>query len=388
VIRELSLSAAPANGYNGFAQILRRIERMKRPGWILLLLLLACPAWGARKITVVQLQDLLQSLKQADKTDAEVGAELEQVELTEELTKSAMDSLASFVPGPLTSNQIYVLEARNALLAPPAADLPSTPAPDAAGQKALLDKAIDYATKTYAQLPHVTATKTTFRFQDHVPPADDQVFHYIGSIDAQVEIRGGAEVPTTVKDTTKWGANNQIAIVGQGPVLTTALQEAQAVGKINWLRWETLYGRQTAVFSFAVDKKKSHYAVNYCCFPNADQGSMNLVNAGLQPGTAGNMQDGMTWTPYKATVPYHGELFVDSETGTVTRLITVADFRPFDTVHQEDTRIDYSTVNVGGKSLILPVRTIIDTEDFPTGSPVGKRIVRRTLFTSEIKDYK
>ena len=143
---------------------------MKRIRWILLILVAAVPASAAKKVTVQQLQDLLQSLKQANKADAEVADELMRIELAEELTKSTMDSLTSFVPGPLTANQMYVLEARSAMLAPPAADLPSAPAPDAAAQKALLEKAVEYATKTYAQLPHLTATETTFRFQDILNP--------------------------------------------------------------------------------------------------------------------------------------------------------------------------------------------------------------------------
>ncbi len=382
---------------------------MKRMGWILLILVAAAPASAARKVTVQQLQDLLQSLEQAKKADAEVADELMQIELTEELTKSTMDSLTSLVPGRLTANQMYVLEARSAMLAPPAADLPSTPAPDAAAQKALLDKAADYATKTYAQLPHLTATKTTFRFQDILNPpvatnqgkppdnastdsgrADRGPFiYYVGTAETQVESQNGAEILTGVKDTTQWGANGQIALLGQGPVLSTVIQEAQAAGKINWLRWETVNGRQTAVFSFAVEKKKSRYAVNYCCFPDTDQGRMNMVNQGLQPGTAGNLQAGINWVPYKATVPYHGELFVDSQDGTVVRLITEAEFKPFETVHQEDTRIEYGTMTVGGKPLLVPVGMIIDTEVFPGSTDSsGKRITRRTLFIANYEDYK
>ena len=382
---------------------------MKRMGWILLILMAAAPAPAARKVTVQQLQDLLQSLEQAKKADAEVAGELMQIELTEELTKSTMDSLTSLVPGRLTANQMYVLEARSAMLAPPAADLPSTPAPDAAAQKALLDKAADYATKTYAQLPHLTATKTTFRFQDILNPpvatnqgkppdnastdsgrADRGPFiYYVGTAETQVESQNGAEILTGVKDTTQWGANGQIALLGQGPVLSTVIQEAQAAGKINWLRWETVNGRQTAVFSFAVEKKKSRYAVNYCCFPDTDQGRMNMVNQGLQPGTAGNLQAGINWVPYKATVPYHGELFVDSQDGTVVRLITEAEFKPFETVHQEDTRIEYGTMTVGGKPLLVPVGMIIDTEVFPGSTDSsGKRITRRTLFIANYEDYK
>ncbi|MGP8173240.1 MAG: hypothetical protein ACLP7O_01680, partial [Terracidiphilus sp.] len=116
---------------------------MKRFGWILVLLLAASPAWAAKKITVQQLKDLLISLQQEKKTDADVAVQLRQVELTEELTLATMNSMVNYVPGPYSTEQIYVLEARSALLAPPAADLPATPAPDAATQKAILDKAVD-----------------------------------------------------------------------------------------------------------------------------------------------------------------------------------------------------------------------------------------------------
>ena len=44
--------------------------------------------------------------------------------------------------------------------------IPADAAPDAATQKAILDKASDYVAKTYGQLPDLTATKTTIRFQD------------------------------------------------------------------------------------------------------------------------------------------------------------------------------------------------------------------------------
>ena len=106
---------------------------MKRFIWLFLLLTFAVPSWAAKRITVGQLEDLLHSLQQAKKTDAEVADELRQIELSEELTRGTMNSLIGFVAGPLSTEQIYVLEARSADLVPPARDLPSTAAPNAAG---------------------------------------------------------------------------------------------------------------------------------------------------------------------------------------------------------------------------------------------------------------
>jgi hypothetical protein len=393
---------------------------MKRFGWILVLLIMVAPAWSAnKKITVGQLEDLLHSLHQANKTDADVAAELKQVDLTEELTRSTMNSLVSFVPGPLSTEQIYVLEALSSMLPPPAADIPTTPAPDAAAQKAILDKANDYAAKTYAQLPALTATKTTLRFQDSmdvvrsssgmhssaseadtsfgVGATNNAYIRYINSTETPVESVNGAEKFSSGKDQTKWGPNGMIALQEPGPVLSTVLQEAETAEKINWLRWETVNGKQAAVFSFAVDKKKSRYGVNYCCFPDTDQsGLLNYSMAGgkgAAPGNTnatakGNLQTNTNFKNFKGTEPYHGELFIDPDTGIVVRLITEVDFKPSDVVHQEDDRIDYGPVTVGGKALILPIKSIITTEVVPNGEDsAGKYSIRRTLFTAEYKDY-
>lgn len=386
---------------------------MKRFGWILVLLIAASPAWAAKKITVQQLKDMLVSMQKASKSDEDVAAALKQVELSEELTRADMNSLVSFVPGKYSTEQIYVLEAKSAILAPPAADLPATPAPDAAAQKALLDKATDYVTKTYAQLPAITATKTSLRFQDNVEAVTassgmhssavygvdpslvsaGQFVHFINSTETPVAFVNGAEKLPAEKDKTPWGQNAQTAVQGQGPVLTTVLEEAQAAGKIGWLRWETVNGKAASVYAFSVDKKKTHYAVDYCCFPNTEQtGRMSYSppsQGNTNPVAKGNLQTNTNWHDYKATVPYHGELFIDPDTGIVVRLVFQAEFKNTDVVHQEDRRIDYAPVTVGGKAMVLPVKTVINTEVVPTGdSGSGKYTTRRTLFTVEYKDYK
>jgi len=371
---------------------------------------LATPTWAAKKITVQQLNDLLASLQQAKKTDTDTAAELNQIELTEELTRTTMDTLASSIPGPLSTQQLYILEARSAVLAPPAADLPATPAPDPSAQKALLDKALSYAAGNYAQLPHLIATKTTFRFQDSQLPPDradpgkvpDKVWKdarmasgspfisYIGATDTKAESQNGAEIVSKSKDPTRWGANGQIVSIGTVPVLTAILQDAQAAGKLNWLRWETVNGRATAVFSFAVEKKKSHYTINYCCFPDTDQTGTtgNRGNGGIASTSRGNMQINTSWSPYKETPPYHGEIFVDSGTGIIVRLVVLGDFKPSGVILQEDTRIDYGPVKVADKPLVLPVRTIVNTLVVPTGDDSVRMFsTRRTLFTVDYKDY-
>ncbi len=392
---------------------------MKRLAWALLFIVASTPALAARKISVSQLEDLLHSLQLDRKSDAEVSTSLKQVELTEELTRSRMNSMVHFVPGPLSTEQIYVLEARSAGLAPPASDLPSTSAPDAAEQQAILAKAATYISGTYAQLPTLTATRTTVRFQDNMEAvaassgisggATEVVttsgfsnaatfVHYVNSTEDQVALHNGAEELPAQTTRIPWGANKMIALMEPDPTLVAVHKEAQEGGKIEWLRWELVNGKQAAVYSFAVPRKKSRLALNVCCFPAINQtGKATFYTAITAPtlggganggGVAGNFQTNTDWHNFKTTVPYHGKFFVDPATGVVVRIIVEVELDPSEVVHQVDTRIDYGPIKVRDKVLIVPVKTFVNTEVVPNGdSGSGGYKTRRTLFTSEYKNY-
>jgi len=403
-------------------QSLAQIEKdmqMKRFVCILALLVSVLPAqaWSAKKMTVAELTDMLKTMHDQQKSDSDVAAALKQVQLGEQLSRSTMNSLAAYAPGQLTTEQIYVLEARSALLPPPAADLPTTAAPDAAAQKAILDKVSAYASKTWAQLPSLTATKTTLRFQDNVEAAAPssgltgsakevtvgsgfvspyQFVHYINSTESVYSSEHGIE--KLPEDKTKWGANKMIAIQEPEPSVATVLQDTQNGGSINWTRWETVNGKPAAVFTFQVPKKKSHLNANVCCFPNVDQtgvarfSSASLAGAtGGSGGATGNFQ---TTTDYSNRfkgngIPYHGEFFIDPDSGIVVRMITQLELKQSDVVHELDTRIDYGPAQVGDKTLVLPMRTVINTEVVPNGDSqaAGRFSTRDTLFTVEYKNY-
>jgi hypothetical protein len=382
--------------------IFPEVHDMKRFIWPILLLVSATPSWAARKISVQELKDTLVSLNEAKKGDEEVATRLKEVELSEELTQSTQRSLAQYLPGPLSIEQMEVLEGRSAILPPPPADLPATPAPDLAMQKDILAKAVDYVTMTYMQNPHLTAYKTTARFQDGVESIrtnsgmtsnmpnignawelPNMFMRFLGTHSDVVESNKGVEQPPDQKVKVPWGQNGQVSEGGLGPVLSIILQEAAAGGKLNWLRWETVNGHQAAVFSFLVDKKKSHYEVNYCCFPvTEDAGRMGYE------GTGANFQTGTDWKAFKVTVSYRGEFFIDPQTGTVVRVVTQAGLKPTDFVHQEDMRIDYGAVVVDGKPLVVPVDSYTLTEVVPNGDNYAARYsVRHTLFSVTYQNY-
>ena len=387
---------------------------MKRFGLILLLLAVTVPVWSAvnKKVTVAQLKELLVSLQTDKKSDVAVAAELKQLGLTEELTTSTMLTLAPMVNGPLSTEQIYVLEARSSTLPPPPADLPADAAPDAAAQQALLKKAQEYVSKTHTQLPHLTANKMIARFQDGVEAVhsysgmnqgmsqDTDPMWSTSSLDVRlintrtvpVDSENGVEKAPAAKDTTRWGQNNMVASVGTPLSLSQVMQEASANGNPTWLRWELVNGKKTAVFAFNVDKKKTKFQVNYCCFPSSDTAGMLSSGIGISQGGAnggtGNLQTTSEWKPFKASTGYHGELFIDPVLGVVVRTVTEADFKPADFVHREAIRTDYAPMSIGGKVLVVPVRSFTISEVVPNGdSFAAKYAVRHSFVTQDYKDY-
>ncbi len=359
-------------------------------------------------------------MHQDKKSDTEISTALKQVELSQELTRSRMNGLIVYAPGPMSTEQIFVLEAKSATLIPPESDLPSTPAPDPAAQKAILDKAAAYVTSTYAQVPSLTATKTTLRFQDNVEAlasssglqggATDVVVssgfskaasfvHYINSAQSQISIQRGVEKWQAPQQKIPWGANKMIALQEPGPNMPAVFHATQNFQAMHWLRWETVNGKPAAVFAFEAPHNKSHMSVDVCCFPKINQtGVANFYTSTTAStlgggasgggGVSGNFQTNTKWYDYKTAAPYHGELFVDPQTGVVVRMIVEADLNPSEVVHDLATRTDFGPVPVGAKMYMLPVKTYIDSLVVPNGdSGAASYTTRRTLFTSEYRDY-
>jgi hypothetical protein len=366
---------------------------MKRLGWILVLLMAASPAWAAKKVTVQQLKELLVSMQQNNKSDEDTANHLKEIELNEELTDSAASDLKSYLPGPLTSEHIEILKRQSAFLAPPATDLPAIPAPDAAAQKTILDKAFNFASKTYAQNPHLSVTKTTLRFEDQVITTNNiglqntnLLLSPVQLVNTQVdtvETDKGVEKAAVSREKTKWGENGRISEGEPGTNLGAIFLEASSSGKIDWLRWQMIDGWQTAVFSFAVEKKKSHFDVSYCCFQKS-----TTVTSGMGV-LVGFIQSISTWEPFKKVVGYHGEFFINPNTGLVVRVITRAEMKPTDFVLREDRRIDYSSVVFDGKAYLLPRASITAMVAVPNGdSNTTTRTIRHTLFLASYQNYK
>jgi hypothetical protein len=183
-----------------------------------------------------------------------------------------------------------------------------------------------------------------------------------------IKIEEGEESVTSSKDDPRLRRVNQTPEGGVRPSPSQMLRKANESGNTQWLRWESINGVKTAVFSFSVDKKQAFYSVDYCCF---------LKSEGA----------GYIWAPFKKTIGMHGEIFIDPETGSTKRIIMLAEFSPTDFVEREDTRIDFDAVAIDGNSYFVPVRSIRKSEVSSLGDSTKGYLKVRTILVSSYADY-
>jgi VWFA-related protein len=324
----------------GFAA---RGEKMKRFAWILVVLMLASHAWAAKRVTVDQLEQILNASRY--NTDAEVARHLSDLELTERMSSTRLARWKAALPGGQAQEALVALADASEFLDPPAAEIPATAPPDVTAQRRMLALTVNYVGKTIPLLPNFLATMVTTSFEDtplqryvDSPTTPFQPLHPIGNSSVTVSYRHGHEAVDTgavkykkPKGLTTWGVF--------GPILGTVLEDA-ARSKLAWSHWEQGSSGPLAVFSYSVPKEKSHYSVDFCCI--AEQSPEGVANQ----------------YPFSQIVAYHGEMAVDPASGTILRLKLEADLKTSDPVARASIVVEYGTVEIGGNTYICPLKSI------------------------------
>ena len=376
---------------------------MKKIVFVLCLLFPAPFAMSAvpPTISVAQLDQLMSSLAAAHKTDDEIAIRLETIHLNEQVTAQELQSLLATHPGPKTTQQIMILTLDSSQLAPPASDIPALPAPSAADQADLVKKATTIALDTFPKIPLLNADKKSLRFQNGVgfikntsgnggsmsnsngysEIAEPIALSLVDMQTTHVVTRAGVEdAPAIIKQRDPGGQLGQVSQTVPGLSLVAVLGDL-AKTTPTWLRWQNINTRQTAVFAFTIQRKQSSYKISYCCFPQDE-------HIGSQMGFAGNNGTATSFAPYKSAPGYHGELYIDMKTGLIVRLITKADPKVTEFVHQEDIRTDYEPTMVGETPYILPTHVTILSTVVPNGDSFAKFSTRRTLFDITYGNYR
>lgn len=315
-------------------------------------------------ITVDQLDKLLAFYRQL--SDGKAAQEIAGMRLTERASAARVARWeAAFPDGRAREALVAVIDA-SAFLNPPEAEILSAAPPDTAATKQILQRAIEYASRTVKRMPNFTALRSTTEFELTTDAQMDTEYHmtdlnlpkhtkraahhelgpakldglpdaklfWMGSFAQVVTSRGGIEVADSPGgDEAKSGeASNQASFdltsTGEfGPMLAIVLGDAIR-SKITWDHWEQSSAGRLAIFRYEVPSDKSRFAVQFA----SDQG-----------------------LEYPA---YHGEIAVEPASGSVFRTTIVANTSSDGFVSESSVMVEFGPAQIAGISYICPLRGV------------------------------
>ena len=316
---------------------------MRKLSLLLLLAGIVFPAFAARRVTVEQLGQVLTA--DHGKPDGELARQLSGLELTERLSAIRLSRWEADLPGAESRQALNALADMSAFLDLPAEDIPDIATPNIPAQRQLMAQTVDYVGKTITKLPNFFATRVTTHFEDTPRGFEKgqtvstlyQPLHRIGSSNANVLYRDGQEVVDVgaAKGRKPKPAAQGLTTSGEfGPILATVLVDA-AQGTLVWSHWEQGPTGPEAVVRYAVPQGKSHYEVEFCCIAGNNEGRVFQQLSG-----------------------YHGEITVDPANGSILRLTLEADLKPTDPIVKANILVEYSPVEIGGKTYLCPVKSV------------------------------
>jgi hypothetical protein len=316
----------------------------------LLVLLLAignCQAFAYTRVNVQQLKATLAAGENAK--DADLAKKIGGLQLTERLSAGDLAAMTLKLPGALSREALLALADESGFLAPPRAEIPSLPAPDANEQSRIVGLATDYVKDTLPPRPNFMATRTSVSFQDRLMTGTflamalqpDPPWQAVGKTTATVLYRNGREIATHVESTSgslEGGPGALSTSAAFGPILGTIVNDT-AEARMVWSRWEQSPKGPLAVFHFAVPKRKSHYLVSFCCVP---KNSHKTYPNGVFEQLAG----------------YKGEMTIDPGSGTILRLVFKAELASDLPIVRADILVEYGPVEIGGKIYVCPLKSV------------------------------
>ena len=296
---------------------------------------------ATRRVTVAEFEQILSASR--GESDDEVARQLSDLELTEQVSDVRLVSWTAELQGKKARQVLTALADASAFLDPPPADNPSDAPPDENTQRHMISLAADYLHSTMPRLPNFYAKRTSVRYEE-TPPYDEgttrvnpEPMHVVDHSKATVLYRNGGEV-VEAKAPPRGKEDRYLITYGTfGPLLGAMKDAIAAPGGLIWIRWEQRVGGRLAVFRYSVPKENqtSAYAAAGCCLPDGD-------------GTDG----------FEKRTRYHGEISIDPASGAILRLTIEADLYGFVPLDRSDIMVEYSPVEIGGKSYICPVRSV------------------------------
>jgi VWFA-related protein len=364
---------------------------------LVLVAVLALPAYAARRVTVDQLEQALSAAIAEHAADADMVRQLGALELSERLTDAALNRFAArFTLSPRVALALQLLADQSAFLDPPAGELPATAPPDAAAQQRMVDAARGYVVQTLPHLPNFFATRTTRRF-DNSPQVLEKGgwavragLQPLGLSSRQITYHDGQEIQDTTQPAASGAPLPQQEIGlhswGEfGPALTVVMTDT-AKGTVTFNHWEQTPAGLAAVYHYSVPRAASHYGVTFCCVVEVQPGGVSSTGGGRgrSGGQMINLPQPVVSHAFRETPGYHGSLAIDPATGAILRITLEAELKSGDPLLRAATVIEYAPVSIGDQRFICPVRALaLSMEE---ASQNGDSGISTTISSSQAAD--
>jgi VWFA-related protein len=301
------------------------------------------PIPGIVPATVEQLENALRAARGS--SDREVARQLSRMELTERLNSMRLRALESALPGKKARQALIALADESVFLAPPAAEILPTTAPDAATQQRMISRAIAYVAQTIPRLPNFLAERITVEYGEAPRKpgtawktvTGDPSLYAQTTTKATMRFQDGKEVVDEEAAARKPRGPDTLTTHGVfGPILGPVVVGAiRTHGDLSWSRWEMGTDGPEAVFRYRTTREKNLYftASDYLTIHDSVARSRGYE-------------------------PFHGEFAIDPASGAILRLTLEADLEPRLPLDRSDIMVEYGPQVLGGRTYICPARSV------------------------------
>lgn len=270
--------------------------------------------------------------------DAELAASLDKVTLTQHLEDRVIEILESAGAGPQTLGVLQRMRDQSRLLPVPSDPPPgmTPPPPPSAGEERQVWQSTGAKARDYTRsLPNFLCTETVHRWTD---PDGKEAWQPSPTIVAELtffEQKEHYKLLTVDGHAVKKSLLDVGGAMSQGEfgsMLATIFNPTSDT-YYRWDHWTTLRKRPTYVYFFRISIS---HAPHRLFFGGADGKAVTTVTG------------------------EHGFLYIDRETGCVTRIMQEAENIPAGfPVQKSSTVMDYDYANIGGAPFLVPLRAEI-----------------------------
>ncbi|MEZ5351177.1 MAG: hypothetical protein R2762_00945 [Bryobacteraceae bacterium] len=288
---------------------------------------------GQMSLSVQQLVSFVKSSLQMRHEDRKLAAYLKKVTLRERLEPRVIEELQGLGAGPRTVEALEALSeaSRSQPKAVAPAPRPARPVlapPSREEQQRVLEQVREYALNYTKRLPDFICTQVTRRFID---PSGLEFWQRQDVITTKLSFFDQKEdykvvlVNSQPVDVDYQRLGGAIS-AGEFGTMLKEIFEPESDASFQWSRWATLRGRRNHVYDYRVTQSKSKWRISY-------ERSLEII--------AG----------------YHGQVFVDAQNHTVTRIRLEAEaIPPTFPVQEASVEMDYDTVPINDQSYMVPLK--------------------------------